>query len=622
VLFFTRNKAHNERYVRITPVDYDCDMNDFCENMFGNQIVKIVLVFLALISCGYGNSSEPGKLKPVKLQLKWTHAFQFAGYYMAAHNGYYRDAGLAVEIIEGGPNLDVTEEVLSGRADFGVGTSGLLLEHAAGKPVRVLGVIYQHSPAALIMRADKTTSTMQDLIGKTIMIESYAADVFAMFKRVGVPVASLNCIHHTGDAEDLLKYDAYAIFAYLTNEPYVLDQLRVPYIILSPRTYGIDFYGDNFFTSRKKLAAHPEQVAAFCAATVRGWQAALDDPEKAVDLILAQYPTAMSRDHLLFEAARTTELMTQLVTPGYMLRGRWEHIADTYIEIGMLAARPDLDDFLVLPESSDLPLWLSYLLWCAGVLVAALLAVAIYLKMHNYTLQRKVLKQQEDEKAQVLQERLSRLKLQELLIRDIHDGLGGIATSLALTAVLAGKETEMDRKDAWLRKIEQLAAEANSEVRDLISSLDAGSMRWAELVAAVRRSAEILFSNKETQILFHCDGIPLTEEIGLIEGLSLTRILREGLNNVLRHSGAERVEISLTADAECFQIAMTDNGCGFDPQTVRRGRGLNNMKERTAELNGSFEISVDTHATRLDMRIPRPLRIAAAESHRNEGERR
>src|SRR5690242_6029908 len=50
-------------------------------------------------------------LEPVKLQLKWHHQFQFAGYYAALQQGFYRDAGLDVQIIEGGPNIDVIDEV-------------------------------------------------------------------------------------------------------------------------------------------------------------------------------------------------------------------------------------------------------------------------------------------------------------------------------------------------------------------------------------------------------------------------------------------------------------------------------------------------------------------------------
>jgi len=64
----------------------------------------------------------------VTVQLRWHHAFQFAGYYAAVEKGYYKEAGLAVQLKDARPGLDVVDEVVSGRADFGIGNSGLLID--------------------------------------------------------------------------------------------------------------------------------------------------------------------------------------------------------------------------------------------------------------------------------------------------------------------------------------------------------------------------------------------------------------------------------------------------------------------------------------------------------------
>ena len=65
-------------------------------------------------------TGESQKLDKVILQLKWKHQFQFAGYYAAQENGYYKDAGLDVTILEARPGVDPVEQVLEGKADFGV----------------------------------------------------------------------------------------------------------------------------------------------------------------------------------------------------------------------------------------------------------------------------------------------------------------------------------------------------------------------------------------------------------------------------------------------------------------------------------------------------------------------
>ena len=90
-------------------------------------------------------------LDHVSLQLKWNHQFQFPGYYAALAQGFYRAAGLDVELREAGPDIEVATVVSEGNADFGVCTSSVLINRAEGRKLVVLGVIFQHSAASLIV---------------------------------------------------------------------------------------------------------------------------------------------------------------------------------------------------------------------------------------------------------------------------------------------------------------------------------------------------------------------------------------------------------------------------------------------------------------------------------------
>jgi ABC-type nitrate/sulfonate/bicarbonate transport system substrate-binding protein len=97
---------------------------------------------------------------PVVLQLNWVHTIEFAGYYLADRNGYYRDAGIALEMREAtfdddGNLTNHIEEVASGRADFGMtGSDVLLRARAAGTRVVALATIYQRLPNILITMPD------------------------------------------------------------------------------------------------------------------------------------------------------------------------------------------------------------------------------------------------------------------------------------------------------------------------------------------------------------------------------------------------------------------------------------------------------------------------------------
>jgi class 3 adenylate cyclase/ABC-type nitrate/sulfonate/bicarbonate transport system substrate-binding protein len=283
-------------------------------------------------------SHPAAALDQVSLQLKWKHQFQFAGYYAALEQGFYRNAGLDVSIREGGPDIDVAEAVANGKADFGVCSSSVLREWAAGRRLVVLAVIFQQSPAIILVPRRADISSVSDLRGRTLMDAPGSDEIAAMLKHEGVDYAALPRIDHRGDPRDLLAGRADAMVAYSTNEPFVLEQLGASFRTFSPSAYGIDFYGDNLCTSETEVRAHPERVAAFRAASLKGWAYALAHREATVDLILRSYSQKKSREALLFEAARTDLLVGR--GPGQIGEqdaARWRHIAATYRKLGMLS---------------------------------------------------------------------------------------------------------------------------------------------------------------------------------------------------------------------------------------------------------------------------------------------
>jgi class 3 adenylate cyclase/ABC-type nitrate/sulfonate/bicarbonate transport system substrate-binding protein len=281
---------------------------------------------------------QAAALEQVSLQLKWKHQFQFAGYYAALEQGFYRDAGLDVAIREGGPDIDVAEAVASGKADFGACSANVLREWTSGRHLVVLAVIFQQSPAIILVPRRADISSVSELRGRTLMDTPGSDEIAAMLKHEGVDYAALPRVAHQGDPRDLLAGRADAMVAYSTNEPFVLEHLGAAYRTFSPSAYGIDFYGDNLCTSEAKVGAHPERVAAFRAASLKGWAYALAHKEATVDLILKSYSQKKSREALLFEAARAD----LLVAPGPGQIGEqdaahWRRIATAYRKLGMLS---------------------------------------------------------------------------------------------------------------------------------------------------------------------------------------------------------------------------------------------------------------------------------------------
>jgi len=308
--------------------------------------LKKLIGYSAILLC-FVFSSYSFALDKVTLQLKYLHQFQFAGYYAALEQGYYREAGLDVSIKESLSSKKVVEKVLSGAVDFGVGSSNLLLARDQGKPVVVLNVIFQHSPYILIMSEQSSRDGIRSIIGKKVMIGPQAIDLKAFIKKENISFADLQQLPHSFNIKDLIngKVDVYSGF--LTNETDYLDSIGFKYRAFSPKSAGIDFYGDNLFTSERMIADNPEKVAAFRQASMRGWQYAFDHPSEVIELILAKYSQRNSKQHLEYEARQMLAFVDPiLVEVGYMNRAKWESIAKAYADLGMLSRDYSLDGFL------------------------------------------------------------------------------------------------------------------------------------------------------------------------------------------------------------------------------------------------------------------------------------
>src|SRR5882724_5815996 len=339
---------------------------------------KLALLRLLIVgaSLALAASHPATALDAVSMQLKWKHQFQFAGYYQALEQGFYRNAGLDVTIREGGPDIDVAEAVAGGTADFGVCSSGVLRDWEAGRRLVVLAAIFQHSAAVILVARRADIRSVADLRGRTLMDTPGSDEIAAMLKREGIDYQTMLRVPHEGNPRDLLAGRADAMIAYSTNEPFVLGQLGAAYRTFAPAASGIDFYGDNLCASEAEVKAHPLRVAAFRAASVKGWAYALAHREATVDLILKSYSTNKSREALLFEAQQTEALVGRDPDRiGEQDPERWRRIAAVYRQLGLLT-----DDTLpaaLIWDGNDGSLWrwlIPLMLVPVGLAIAALIA--------------------------------------------------------------------------------------------------------------------------------------------------------------------------------------------------------------------------------------------------------
>lgn len=301
-------------------------------------------------------AEEKPPLKKVRLQLKWHHQFQFAGYYAAQKQGFYQAAGLDVELFEGSPQRLSLEKVLADEADFGVTDTDVLLARMQGKPVVVCAAVFQHSPYIMLSLAGRGVTKPSDLVGKRVMVSNNQgeAELRAMIMLEGLPKDRIQLVPHTWNNRDLIEGRADAMSAYVTVEPTQLRLAGTTPSIIRFSDYGVDFYGDTLFTTESLIKRDRALVRNFVRASMKGWDYAMDHRQEMIEHIL-QMPgvqeRGIRRENLEVEAREMVPLIqADLVGVGHMNAGRWERIARTFHETGVVPVISNLKGFIFDPD--------------------------------------------------------------------------------------------------------------------------------------------------------------------------------------------------------------------------------------------------------------------------------
>lgn len=381
-------------------------------NKSAGRLLSCLGILLLLLLCLTAKAEAAPE--QIELQLKWHHQFQFAGYYAAQVKGFYQQENLEVNLIEGGIGLPPVRQVLSGAAQYGIGDTDILVARVEGEPIVAIASIFQHSPYVLLSLRDRHINNPGDLIGKRIMLSDgqSAAQFRAVMYKEGIGIDKVEIVPHSWNLGDLINGRVDAISAYATVEPEQLRAMGHEPAILRSQDYGADFYGDTLFTTETEMAQHPERVAAFLRATKKGWAYAYANSYEIATLISQMSSVSqrgITQQMLLAEARDMAPyVLVDVVEPGHMNIGRWEHIAKTLAELGIISKNYDIKGFVYDPadrlESRLLPV-IAYASACALALLGMVL-------MWNLQIRNKV-----RERTRALQAEIQRREDAESLLR-------------------------------------------------------------------------------------------------------------------------------------------------------------------------------------------------------------
>lgn len=249
---------------------------------------NILFILILILNTGMQGLSAQS-LTTIRYMPHWLHQAQFAGLYMAYEKGYYADAGLNVEILDGGPAFPMGKVFTDDIADMGTMFLSGAIE-LADEGVQVVNIGQLSKKSALIFIAKKSDSinTVDDFHGKKIGIwrSDFRELPMAFIKKYNinaeiVPITStINLFLEGGiDIMCVMWYNEYDQ-VYLAGIDH--EDLNAFYFF----DYGLNFPEDGIYCKKSFLQQHTGACRNFVEATMKGWKYAFDHKEETLDVVL------------------------------------------------------------------------------------------------------------------------------------------------------------------------------------------------------------------------------------------------------------------------------------------------------------------------------------------------
>jgi NitT/TauT family transport system substrate-binding protein len=295
---------------------------------------------MVFVLAGCRSQSAPvNGLTPVKLQLDWYPQPEHGGFFTALQQGFYKAEGLDVTVLPLPQFGSAPQLVASGKAEFGLGSSDQILEwDSNGLPLVAVGATMQHDPQAIMVHANSPVHDFKDLEGRTVATQTGATwlkYVVARYnlKNVRQIPTSLSIASFLADPDHIQQI-------FITSEPFFAKQAGADVRTFPISASGYDPYRVQF-TSRDFAAQHPDVVAKFVRASIRGWNAYLQNPEPTNKFLLTLNPALNpAQETFTAQALRDGNFVTggdaSGSQTGRMTAARWQTNYEQLKSLGIL----------------------------------------------------------------------------------------------------------------------------------------------------------------------------------------------------------------------------------------------------------------------------------------------
>lgn len=318
--------------------------------------VMTVMAGIGIVSPHWSRAQQ---VEQVSFLPHWVPQSQFAGYYVAQDQGFFREAGLEVVLLQGGPGRESFDYLKKKEAVFATGwLSTAIKNKTAG--LEIMNISQMAQDSALMLVAFKSAGVINpaDLNGKRVSFwgGDFELPAMAFLKKYALSVVRVPQYY---SMNLFLKGGVEAASAMWYNEYYSVINSGVDpgeLTIFLFRDYGISFPEDGLYTLKETYQQRPEICRRFVRASLKGWNYAFAHKEKAVDIVMKYTEAAnvdTNRAHQRWMLARMEDLMKPKRASdrlGYLTLEAYLQIGQTLMDLGLIDHIPPFDDFFVAPQ--------------------------------------------------------------------------------------------------------------------------------------------------------------------------------------------------------------------------------------------------------------------------------
>ncbi len=305
---------------------------------------------MLLAACARQAPPAGASLAPVSVQADWYAEVEQGGNYQALARGFYRQAGLEVNFMNGGPGGYPLQKVASGTADMALGRSDdvILAVARAHLPLIIVCAYMQKDPMAVLVHAEGPVKGFADLAGRVVMVDPASAWITYLKAqyRMDFSIVPLNY-----GLSDFMADKNLVVQGFATNEPYYLGLHGVASRTLLIANSGYNPYRV-IYANKRFVREHPGAVRGFVAATIRGWADFLDGDPSPAKRMISERNEAMTEAFMAFS--------TKAMEDNHMLRGdpargerlclmtrrRMQEQVDLYVRLKVIPAAIPLEEFV------------------------------------------------------------------------------------------------------------------------------------------------------------------------------------------------------------------------------------------------------------------------------------